>query len=358
MIDVDNDGNHQLNVLRTNVVPNKLGNNNIKRYSLTWDEGGVNVTSNDEHQKYIKRFVDDFVDNIKLQIQEAWRLDESKKMSDLSHVVTKNADANLSHAERRKTISVNKTPKPVQAMPSTRVTKKHQHAKVLSNAKKKIFAKTSKIDDVLSGNVATLWSSDEDVVVENVVDLWVTRFALKKEVLHHLHFCKKKCDVFCGRENELDEVRMLILSNERTKPIVVTAPSGAGKTAFMAMIAKQTKEWLGPNCSTIIRFLGTTPTSSTIQQVLQSICEQISDIYCETIPGHVDRMNDLVSKGSTINCLIIKYVYRNYFKLHVMLRFKTKCTDVPSYLLILQNEKVTMNSNNYHVKNIILSTNC
>ena len=272
-----------------------MGTTHIKRYSMNWNEGGISQ-KNEEHQTYIHQFVSDFVDNLKVQIEEAWKLDESNKMTDLAHVVTKNKDAKSQEEKRRKNrISQEKKKEEPPPATSTRITKKHKNAKVLSNARKKIFSKTSKIDDVLSGNVAALWSSDEDVTAGNVVDLWVTRFALKKEVLHHLHFCKKKCDVFCGREAEQAAVKNLMVPNEKTKPIVVSAPSGAGKTAFMAMIAKQTKIWFGQNCATVIRFLGTTPASSSIQQVLQSICEQISDIYSETIPGHVDRMTDLVS---------------------------------------------------------------
>ncbi|XP_064620122.1 NACHT domain- and WD repeat-containing protein 1-like [Lineus longissimus] len=104
---------------------------------------------------------------------------------------------------------------------------------------------------------------------------------LLSEVHHHLRFCNMKCEIFYGREDEIKVVQMY-LQNETSsnkKPFVLYAPSGSGKTALMAMLAKRTKEWLGKESVVMIRFLGTSADSSTVIKTLASLCQQICVVY-------------------------------------------------------------------------------
>ncbi len=53
--------------------------------------------------------------------------------------------------------------------------------------------------------------------------------------------------------------------------MVVHAPSGGGKTAFMAKIAEHAKMCLGQNSVVVTRFLGTSPASSRLLPVLRGM---------------------------------------------------------------------------------------
>ena len=56
---------------------------------------------------------------------------------------------------------------------------------------------------------------------------------------------------------------------------MVHGVSGSGKTSVMAMLVKNTREWLGDNYVLIFRFLGTSAQSSTIHETLQSVTRQV-----------------------------------------------------------------------------------
>ena len=99
------------------------------------------------------------------------------------------------------------------------------------------------------------------------------------EVLHHLHFCNMKCETFCGREDVLADVEKYIHDASMRKPLVLYAKSGAGKTSVMAMVMKNLKKWFkGKRYVGAIRFLGTSPYSGNIYNVLFSICSQLADV--------------------------------------------------------------------------------
>ena len=106
-----------------------------------------------------------------------------------------------------------------------------------------------------------------------------SRVTLNREVLHHLHLCVDKCRVFCGRQRELATIEQNLKHSHLRQPLVIHAGSGAGKTAFSAMVAKKARTWLGKNAVIIVRFLGTSPPSSTLRTMLVSVCEQICAAY-------------------------------------------------------------------------------
>ena len=132
-----------------------------------------------------------------------------------------------------------------------------------------------------------------------------SRVELNEEILHHLIFCREKCKVFCGRNRELGTVMNFLRLTGNTQPFIVYAPSGAGKTAFMAMVAKKSKEWLGQGCVTIVRFMGTSPQSSTIRQVLISVCRQICAAYGEPFDGgNFQKISKLVQYLETLLLMV------------------------------------------------------
>ena len=108
--------------------------------------------------------------------------------------------------------------------------------------------------------------------------------ALYQDVFHHAKFCCSKCESFCGRESILDQIYSFIKSLNK-KPLIIYGPSGSGKTSLMAKSASLFHSWMGKGSFTIIRFLGTSPTSSSIRNVLVSICLQLCSIFGIATPA-------------------------------------------------------------------------
>lgn len=79
-----------------------------------------------------------------------------------------------------------------------------------------------------------------------------------------------------------------ITSVEKTRinyPLVIHAESGIGKTSIMAMIMKNTPAWLqGKSHTKLIRFLGTTPNTHNLFDIIFSVLGQIADAYDLIIP--------------------------------------------------------------------------
>ena len=113
-------------------------------------------------------------------------------------------------------------------------------------------------------------------VVEDVEDeLWQRKQQLFHEVLHHARFAEIKCELFCGRKKELQMIKTYIVDGCSHCPFLVYGRSGIGKTALLAWVAKQSTEWLNGNCTVLLRFLGTSPHSSNICDVLKSMILQL-----------------------------------------------------------------------------------
>lgn len=124
------------------------------------------------------------------------------------------------------------------------------------------------------------------------------------EILQHLHACHnsvKVClfrylnlkifqcliifflfKVFYGREDSLKHIEQYMKS-KCEKPMILFGEGGCGKTSLLAKAAGLSySTWFNktatkPLC--VIRFLGTTPDSSTLTPALISICQQISYNY-------------------------------------------------------------------------------
>ncbi|XP_041365002.1 uncharacterized protein LOC121380241 [Gigantopelta aegis] len=97
------------------------------------------------------------------------------------------------------------------------------------------------------------------------------------EILHHLRFCNLKCKRFCGQTEILKHAKDFILNTGVRKPLIIHADSGAGKTSVMAMIMKNLSSWIKGEFVSVIRFLGTSPGSVNIHNVLFGVCGQLAD---------------------------------------------------------------------------------
>ncbi|XP_050546334.1 NACHT and WD repeat domain-containing protein 2 isoform X3 [Daktulosphaira vitifoliae] len=102
------------------------------------------------------------------------------------------------------------------------------------------------------------------------------------EILQHLHACHNSVKVFYGREDSLTQIESYMKS-DCEKPIILYGEGGCGKTSLLAKAADLSySSWFSktatkPIC--VVRFLGTTPDSSTLTPALISICQQISYNY-------------------------------------------------------------------------------
>ncbi|CAF3724767.1 unnamed protein product [Rotaria socialis] len=104
--------------------------------------------------------------------------------------------------------------------------------------------------------------------------------SLQHEVLEHAIQCKTYVTKFHGRTDVLSELEKFVKNNKEYRPCVVYGESGCGKTSVLAKTATEVfKWWPDRSVSVILRFLGTTPVSSTIYKTLLSISEQISELY-------------------------------------------------------------------------------
>ncbi len=107
-----------------------------------------------------------------------------------------------------------------------------------------------------------------------------------EELLQHMLFCQIKCSSFHGREDILSKIgdyvnKQMAGNVSMASPLVVQGESGSGKTSIMAKSAMlASTQWVkNPNAVVVLRFLGTTPASTGVRQLLRSICQQILAAY-------------------------------------------------------------------------------
>ena len=97
-----------------------------------------------------------------------------------------------------------------------------------------------------------------------------------EEVLQHALFCQRKGLPCQGRDDFLDLVRKSLIARERQRVAILHGESGCGKTSIMAKMAVDIGKWLEPESPIVVlRFIGTSPESSSIRLLLRSVCHQL-----------------------------------------------------------------------------------
>ncbi|KAL3870807.1 hypothetical protein ACJMK2_038847 [Sinanodonta woodiana] len=99
-----------------------------------------------------------------------------------------------------------------------------------------------------------------------------------EEVHRHIQFCKEKHTTFYGRDDCLRKIKEYV-TGQSGEAMVVYGVSGCGKTSLMAEGAYLARQWTDPKAAVIIRFIGTSQRSTTINDLLQSLSHQIKLIY-------------------------------------------------------------------------------
>ena len=108
---------------------------------------------------------------------------------------------------------------------------------------------------------------------------------LLQEVLYHAHFCNETVEHFHGREDILNMILNYVMSNN-DEPFVVHGNSGCGKTAILAKLTSEIMRRVPDpeNYAVILRFLGTTTSTSNVIQTFNSIFHQIARIFNFKLP--------------------------------------------------------------------------
>ncbi|KAL8615116.1 hypothetical protein ACOMHN_054485 [Nucella lapillus] len=114
------------------------------------------------------------------------------------------------------------------------------------------------------------------------------------EPLQHLHACRNHVSAFQGREDVVDQIQQYVLNDTSRKPLVLHGLSGCGKTSLMAKAASQVENWTGGRAVMAVRFLGTTPGSSTIVPMLTSVCSQLSVLHEQSLEDIPEELSPLI----------------------------------------------------------------
>jgi len=122
------------------------------------------------------------------------------------------------------------------------------------------------------------------------------------EVLHHASVAVTKSRIFCGRDDTLQNIETYIQSSETRSPLILHGLSGQGKTAVMAVAAQRVTRWIPSSTQPVVvlRFLGTTPSSSDILSVLRSVITQLSLALDLPVSDKLEQMSNVRKAFATL----------------------------------------------------------
>jgi len=123
---------------------------------------------------------------------------------------------------------------------------------------------------------ANVYKSLSEIIL-NQIEQFAQIDPLDKEINDNYVFRKERSKNFIGRTEIIEDIGNYI-KIEYDEPLAIQGTSGSGKTALMAYAAQKIENEYN-NAEVIYRFIGATPTSSDIRSLLESLCQQISDIY-------------------------------------------------------------------------------
>ncbi|XP_061175047.1 NACHT and WD repeat domain-containing protein 2-like [Saccostrea echinata] len=139
-------------------------------------------------------------------------------------------------------------------------------------------------DDVISPKhhkeYLTNLCSDLSSALKELIDREVPKVVVdEKDELYdecHQHWlrCKHISADFFGRDLEYGKL-VEYLRGETNQPMVIHGPAGVGKTSLMSKVASQVHDIMAADNICIIKYVGYTPKSTDIRNLLTSVCTQI-----------------------------------------------------------------------------------
>jgi WD40 repeat protein len=166
-----------------------------------------------------------------------------------------------------------------------------------TNAFQRLSSLKAALDDALAGNVkryTTSWTSSapatdhidllcadvysalKGVIERQLADLEKTD-TLQTEIASHETFRQERSRFFTGRDTTLGAIKDFVAGTDGAV-LVVLGAGGTGKTSLMAKAIEEVNIDL-PAAEVVYRFLGTTPNSSTSQNLLESLCREMDRRY-------------------------------------------------------------------------------
>ncbi|NWR62655.1 NWD2 protein, partial [Bucorvus abyssinicus] len=124
---------------------------------------------------------------------------------------------------------------------------------------------------------------------------------LYDEVLQHSSLCKTYSTFYEYRCEALNIVHKYILPSKigHVNPLIIYGGPCTGKTLLLAEVTKKSYSWLqdemGPDSDpvVVVRFLGSTESSTDLKNILQSICEQLAVNYRCLVQSYPKKIHDL-----------------------------------------------------------------
>ncbi|KAK7490422.1 hypothetical protein BaRGS_00018401, partial [Batillaria attramentaria] len=131
--------------------------------------------------------------------------------------------------------------------------------------------------DYLNALCEELYSSLKRLVDETVPDVLANDHLphMVEEATDHWSHCKNLTMDFCGREQLLQQLRNYV-TGYSDRPLVLHGLPGAGKTKLVSKLALELSSLVPGNLLSMIRYIGFTPKSSDLRQLLLGLCSQIS----------------------------------------------------------------------------------
>lgn len=97
---------------------------------------------------------------------------------------------------------------------------------------------------------------------------------LYEELQRQSSFCQQQTETFHGQSDILNQVESY-LSSGKSIPLILHGGPGCGKTSIAAMCTKH----VSSKTACVVRFVGISLESQTINQIFRSACDQIACLY-------------------------------------------------------------------------------
>ncbi|XP_053407147.1 uncharacterized protein LOC123546872 [Mercenaria mercenaria] len=248
--------------LRMMKIPTKMTSAGLFRYNLQWDKIGVSIFKNQEHISYIKQFGSDFIRSIEKMITAA-SCDETS--SGYRSPLFEEVLHHLHFCQTKCKSFCGRENMLAEIQMKLKTLHKVDNGKNEKEIEE--IADNADAEEVIRENQTAV--SEERKQMQAVLKELGVTFTIGDE-LNDL-----ESDPNFNLQDRLTRLPEIM---EYTKPLIVYGKSGCGKTALMAKAAEMSKTWF-PNSVLMIRFLGTSTMSTTIREVLVSLCLQVSEVY-------------------------------------------------------------------------------
>lgn len=101
---------------------------------------------------------------------------------------------------------------------------------------------------------------------------------LAEEVGQHDAFIEDRTKFFVGRERTLERIGEY-LQGPGGRPLALIGDPGSGKSAVMARAAEKAREEHSADARIVCRFIGWTPGSAAVRELLDKLCRQVAQLY-------------------------------------------------------------------------------